>query len=82
MTGSYVAVGAQTDALAQLIHRVDLIDPVAVDVHQQEAPLHVAVVDAELLFDLDDLLLVCLFRRLGDLVDGEIDVPTCSAFPA
>ena len=78
--GVYVAVGAQADTLAQLIHGVDLVDPVAVYVHQQEAALDVGIVDAEVRLDFGDLLLVRLFGRLGDLFDRLVHLPAVELF--
>ena len=73
--GIHVAVCAQAYALSELIHRVDLIDPVAVHVHQEETALHVRVIDAELLAHFRDLFVVRLFRLFDDLFKGVIVIP-------
>ena len=78
--GVGLAVGTQHDALAELIHGVDVVDPVPIDVAQQDLALHVAEVDARLLLKGGDLLFVRLFGALDDVFDGDVVIPLIELF--
>ena len=57
-----------------------MVDPVAVDVAEQDLTLDVAEVDARLLLEGSDLLFVRLFGALCNVLDGDVVIPLIELF--
>ena len=57
-----------------------MVDPVPIDVAQQDLALDVAEVDARLLLKGGDLLFVRLFGALDDVFDGDVVIPLIELF--
>ena len=80
--GILLRVAAEAYALSELIHGVDVVDPISVDGAEKLVALYLMVVDyaVRLLSDIFNLLFVGLGDFLGDLFDCVLVVPLFKHF--